>query len=362
MVIIKICKKCKKENSFPDNRYKICDGCKNKNNKIKDETKKEIIKTNSDINIKHIYFIFHEIILYLSITDISNIFFTSKECNYFMKKIPSFIYRNIADRDFGYLKPNNNVDTNILFFYCLMLDTGVVCNKCFNYITECNKKCYNYKNISKSECLKYYEMTNQELDNFEYEKKYITYYRKYGIFYNHYNIRNYIIKKYSGLTNFYSFKKFLNEKREIKRLKIFKKKEENIIEFNIWKSNYLNSFDYNNLSPEEKKIQLDKTIIDNNLEINFEDNDTSEYLYYNFINGSFNDKSIDEICAIIKLEKILLEYGYAVLDIFMYECLNDLEKYMFKNRKKTTYMWFNAVEDVHKKYKSKFEKIRYIIF
>ena len=79
-----------------------------------------------------------------------------------------------------------------------------------------------------------------------------------------------------------------------------------------------------------------------------------------FINGSLTAMSLEHIVALIKMTTILFSYSYVIFSEYHDECKNAIIRNMFdnRNRKCRVYTWLDAVDNVHKKYKLRFSKIR----
>ncbi len=346
MVIIN-CKKCLKEHVMPSRRFKICTNCNPKNKKIK-FTSTTIINLEplNRNRLLDIFYLINEISSYLTIYELYSFYQTCKEFKNILHLSQLWYYMYLRD-----FKIPVEIDS---FKFAIALDSGIICNICLS--NECNyRRCVYSKNISKTICLEYYRLTEKELNEISSNVKYNNFYRKYITMFNHREIKDFVVKKYFGFTNFLIYRNKLdNIKRERK-----KKREENRIkkekEFLKWKEDYKNSFDYSKMSNNERE---------NLLNLEFQKNSMirrrDSRLCKEFIRGNVNDKSIEHIIAILKLTFILFTYNHIIYTIYNEECNLHLEKVMFNNRKKNNYTWLNAVEDTHNTYRNRFNSI--IIF
>ena len=313
-------------------------------------------------NFEDILCILNEITSFLTITDIYSLSITSKEINNSIFNSP-VICNYIFDRDFKTAKKFYDKRHNIhsMFSFFLAIDFGIICERCYTLVKNCDKKICPIRNkISKTECIKYYELKDKDLEKFPFDEKYISIYKKTGIFYDHYDIRKYTFMKYGGLTSFNLIKKIKNEKRKLRQLKMLKKKEDNLAIFNDWKNTYINSFIYNNLTSEQRQMLLDNQLETYDIKLSVFKN---HLLYWEFINYNRYDiknMCVEHIAAIMKMINIMYDYEDAEYgDYLYYEFIDDfyiqIEKMMFKKRKKKFYTWIKAVDDLYSKiYRNKF--------
>jgi hypothetical protein len=350
MIIIN-CKKCKNGVEVPDKRYKICLQCKNG---IAITTPLSIIKSPTN-NIQNVFFLLETISSYLTIYETYNLYQTCKE----FQSILSFekIWIDKINNDFNISYPISGYENINPIKIAIALDTYIICYCCKQFFTEkCLRDCiYSYKKISKTECLDYYKLTEKELLQFQPEVKYNNFYRKYITLFNFKEIRHYISYKYMGVTNFKLFKIILNYKKSIKKQKMVENKTKKEYEFLVWKEMYLKTFNYKDLNNNERKDLLQSYLSNESLDIR-----KDSKLCKDFIKGLIIDKSVEHIVAIIKLTRILFSYNHIIYSIYNEECIERLEKIMFKNYKKKKYNWLNAVEEVHTIFKTRFSSIRII--
>ena len=313
-----------------------------------------------DKNFEDIISILHEITKFLTINDIYSLTLSSKEINNNIIESPVILHY-ILDRDF------KNVysiiyNTKSLFSFCLGIERGIICERCYKFIKDCDRKiCPIRSTVSKTECLKFYELTEDDLDNFSFEKKYISIYKKVGIFYNHYDIRKYTFLKYGGLTNFNIIKKIKDEKRKLRQLKMLKKREENLAMFNDWEITYKNSFNYNDLTTDERKSLLDIELKAYDIKLSVIKNNLLYWKFINYNKNNVKNMCVQHVAAIIKMINIIYDYEDAQYgDFLFYEFIDEfyvqLKKMMFKKRKNKFYTWIKAVDDLYSKiYRNKFE-------
>ena len=312
MVIIN-CKKCSKEIEMPNKRYKICFICNRKNNKekINDFIVNNVIITSSNDNrLLDIYYLINEISTYLTIYELYSFYQTSKETKNIINK--SKIWKYMCNRDFKIDREFNIDDISLKF--AIGLDSAEICNSCLTY--NCNyRRCIYSKNISKTVCKQYYKLCDDELSQISHNIKYNNFYQKEITMFNQKNVKYFIVKKYHGLTNFVMYRNKLDniiqenkKKREESKLK----KEE---EFQEWKKEYVKTFNYCNMTNEERRILLDRKLNDINL-IRRHDSILSK----KFIKGRVKDKSIDHIVSILKLTQILFSYNHIIYSTYNEEC------------------------------------------
>ena len=349
------CNKCKIVTEVPDRRYKTCLKCKN-GNKNNITIKESYDNSSNDNNIQYIFFLIENISSYLTIYEIYCLYQTCKE----FQSILSFekIWTDKMNKDFNIRYPLSEYENINPMKTAIALDTFIICYCCKQLFTQkCLKDCiYSWKKISKTECLDYYKLTENELLQFQPEVKYNNFYRKYTTMFNFKEIRQYVSYKYKGVTNFKSFKTILNNKKNIKRQQMLENKIKKENSFTTWKEFYVKTFNYQSLSKEERRELLKSHLEQESLYIR-----TDSKLCKDFINGLITDKSLEHIIAIIKLTHILHSYNHVVYSIYNDDCIDRLEKIMFKNCKKKNYNWLNAVEEVHKIFKTRFSNI-YILY
>lgn len=348
MVIIN-CKKCAKDFEMPNKRYKICYHCsRKKNNKddivIKNNVNDNIISNNN--RLLDIYFLIDEISSYLTIYELYSFYLTCKENKDIIDS--SKIWKYMCNRDFKI-----NID-DMSFKTAIGFDSCQLCNVCLTY--NCNyRQCIYVKNISKTLCQEYYKLSNEELSQIKSNVKYNNFYKKEITLFNQRHIKYFIVNKHHGLTNFIMYRNKLDNIKEEKR----KKREENKIkrekEFRKWKEEYIKTFNYSNMTNQERMDLIDLELSKNDMKRR---NDSM--LCKEFIKGRVRDKSIEHIVAILKMTKILFSYNHIIYTMYNNDCNAYLEKLMFKNKKKTYYTWLNAVDDTHKNYRNRFSSITII--
>ena len=352
MVSIK-CNKCHSEIEVSDKRYKLCDKCKPN----KKPTSYSLQKfNNSSINyITEIVFLIPEIASYLTIYETYSLYQTCKE----NKDILSVndIWLNLLLRDFNIEYPIPTFILTSPIKIAVAIDTFIICFHCKKLYTEkCIPGCiFKYKNISKTECLDYYQLTLNELSKFQCQVKYNNFFRKNITLYNFKEIQHYVSHKYKGVTNFKLFRDIINNKKLLKQKLRLKNKENNDILFINWKNEYINTFNYSELTPNERAELLNLKLLENNI---IRRNDSK--LCKAFINGYVTEKSIDHIVSIIAMTRILFSYNHIVYTEFNEICNLNLEKLMFKNRNKVIYNWIDTVEETHNTLKKRFLRYNYI--
>jgi len=173
------------------------------------------------------------------------------------------------------------------------------------------------------------------------------------------------------------------ECKEQKRIKRIENAQRKLQEFENWKEGYLQTFDYTDFSNSERRDLLDEYLLQHDMERR-----EDSQLCQSFIHGGVRDKSIEHIAAILKLTEILFSYSHIVYSYFhetckitleVKKCENDLKNFKKLNKinknsnrlknkvnKRSnlntsinlipTYTWFNAVDDVHDKYRRDFER------
>ena len=125
----------------------------------------------------------------------------------------SQLWKNIFKRDFKLPIEINSFRTAI------GLDSGIICNICLT--NRCNyRRCIYSKSISKTTCLVYYKLTEEELNKINCDTKYNNFYRKYITMFNHRDIKDFVVKKYCGFTNFLLYRKKLDDIKKEKKKKM----------------------------------------------------------------------------------------------------------------------------------------------
>lgn len=342
MTIVKKCIKCNIENTFENNRYKICSEC----NVIKKSSKsKEIIKEinkESIFNIESIICVIEEVASFLTIYDIESMSLVSKEYREIIVNHPC-IYKKVLQLD-------NSIDNKVyiqkLFSCYLSVDKGERCVKCCKSYDKCGRRCRLRVNISKTDCMLFYELSENDLGLFRYEKKYIPLYKKYGTFYNRYEIMKYAMKKHGGLTNFNIYKNIKNIKKNKARQVLLENKKDKEFKLGLWKQHYHKSFDYSELTNAQRRNMLFEYCIENDREFR----EDESFIIQDFIDGDLIF-SLDHIIAILKLDEFLEKLNNYVHYNYMYFNYNDtVINLMFNNRfRKKVYTWFDAVENIYKK-------------
>lgn len=342
MVIIN-CKKCLKDIEMPSRRFKICTNCNTRTNKKNEFICLNKIEPSKENRLFEIFYLIKEISSYLTIYELYNFYQTCKEVKHIHDS--SKLWQYILNRDFKLPVEIDSFKTSIA------LDRGIICNICLS--TICNyRRCIYSKNISKTLCLDYYKLTEEELKKINCNVKFNNFYRKNITMFNHREIKDFVVKKYHGITNFLLYRKKLDDiKKENK-----KKREENRIkkekEFLKWKEGYENTFDYSNMTNNERNNLLNLEIKKNNM-IRRRDS----RLCKEFIKGNIKNKSIEHIIAILKLTSILFTYNHIIYTFYNEECNLYIEKVMFNNRKKNNYTWLDAVDYTHNIYRKRFNSI-----
>jgi len=344
MVLI-TCKKCNSNIDMPNKRYKICTNC-NIKTIIK---KKSIITENTlEFNILNIFYLIPEICSYLTLYEIWNTYQTCTE----FKDILSDqkIWFNILKRDYGNISLFINNKLIEPRRYSLLIESCMICPICKVYLDKCNTHCLlRFNKISKTDCLNYYKLELNELLKFPCEIKYNNFFKKNITLYKKNTILNYVTIKYKGWTNFLLFRKNIEHKLHLKKIKIMTNRENKIKDFQNWKQSYINSINYSKLSNIERQNLLDLELEKQNMERR-----EDSLLCKGFINGTVNNKSVDHIVAILKITSYLFTYSHFIYTNFSDICNNNLEQLMFNNRnKKKQYTWYDAVKDTCDKYRNK---------
>ena len=294
----------------------------------------------------------------MTVYDIESISLVSKEYRNIITTHP-VIYKTVIDRDYKDIINNNNVktsDINFLFSFCLGIETGNICYFCNKMKDNCVKGCSFKSRISKTDCKSMYGFSDKELTLFKSESIYIAIYKKYGTIYRHSDIMCFLLKKHGGMTNFLVMNKLNHEKKLKAKLDLQEKRRLKNLEFDSWRHAYFSSNAiYTHLTPEQRKIMLVESLKKQDINLR---NDS--LLGKGFINGSLTAMSLEHIVALIKMTTILFSYSYVIFSEYHDECKNAIIRNMFdnRNRKCRVYTWLDAVDNVHKKYKLRFSKIR----
>ncbi len=393
MVII-TCKKCGEDVDMPSRRFKLCLSCNTRVDKIKksknvEKNKKttqikqikqelaEVIESNSSdlFNIIPDHVI-REISSYLTISEIYNLSRTSREYKSILSETK--MWKNVITRDFSInYEFVEDIYPNVVNF-AHSLDTCQICHVCLLF--DCEKGCTNFnKKVSKTDCLKNYKLTEIELKNVKCDVRYHYIYKKDITLYYYKDLMKFISNKHVGFTNYSIYQANLELIREQKRLKRIENAQRKLREFENWKEGYLQTFDYTGLSNFERRELLDEYLLQHDMERR-----EDSQLCQSFISGNVLDKSIEHIAAILKLTQILFSYSHIVYSNFhenckialeIKKCENDLKQLnknkknnknnteknskRLKNKLKTpssNYTWFDAVNDVHDKYRRDFER------
>jgi hypothetical protein len=353
MVLIN-CKKCNKSVDMPTRCFKLCTDCKI----IKKTVNNKIIKTEKSIStstfdIFNIFYLMTEISSYLTAYDVWSLYKTCKE----FKSIfaDEKIWAEIIQRDYLKTELSMVVNSEVIYNvnpikYAILLETSMICPKCNVFMGKCDKICtMRYNKISKTECLNYYKLTDTEIDNIPHEVKYNNFFKKNITLFKKENILSYVCKKYNGWTNFILFRKNIEHQLELKKIKMLQNLEKKEEEFKEWKNIYNKSFNYRNMENIERQDILDLELRKQKLERR-----EDSMLCKGFINGTVTNKCIEHIVAILKITSILFSYSHIAYTTYTDECNDYLEKLMFKNRKKkSTYTWYDSVNDTHDKFKDK---------
>ena len=354
MVII-TCKKCGKYNEMPSRRFKLCLICNKRIKKV--EKKTEIISSNLFNVIP--YFVIHEISYYLTISEIYNLSKISHEYENILNEVK--IWKNVIKRDFWLnYEFVDDIYPNIINF-AYSIDNYKICYICLLY--NCEKGCINFnKKVSKTNCLKNYKLNEIELKNIDCDIRYHYIYKKYITLYNYKDILQLLSRKYLGFTNYTIYQANLEFIKEQKRLKRIENMEKKLQILENWKDSYILTFDYTYLRSDERRELLDKYLLENGMQRR-----EDSQLCQSFIQGNIRDKSIEHIAAILKLTQILFSYSHIVYSEFHEQCKRALEIKKFeqdlKNSKRNKfpfiYTWFDALNNIHNKYRRKFERYEY---
>ena len=155
------------------------------------------------------HFVIPTIYEYLTITECFNFYQTCKE---FKILIPNNIWKTLILRDFYIDYPSYLQKYQDTFFartcipdikFALGLDNCIICNFCKVINSRCLSTCIIKQNtVSKTTCKTKYKLSDNELKLFKPEIKYNNYYKKNITLYKVKDIKRYICKKYTGITNF----------------------------------------------------------------------------------------------------------------------------------------------------------------
>ena len=388
MVII-TCKKCGEDSDMPSRRFKLCLSCNKRGNKTEknkldklDKNKQEKQKIQETQKVEKVekvetsssdLFNFipenvvHEISSYLTISEVYNLSRTSHEYERILSD-PK-IWKNAITRDFSLnYEFVEDIYPNVINF-AHSLDTCQICHVCL--IHDCEKGCTNFnKKVSKTDCLKNYKLSELDLKNVKCDIRYHYIYKKDITLYYYQDMMKFISNKYVGFTNYAIYQANLELLKEQKRIKRIENAQRKLREFENWKEGYLQTFDYMGLTSSERRDLLDEYLLQHDMERR-----EDSQLCQSFINGGVRDKSIEHIAAILKLTEILFSYSHIVYSHFhenckialeVKKCENDLKQIKklnnnsnrLKNKvnKISTYTWFDAVNDVHDKYRRDFER------
>ena len=234
---------------------------------------------------------------------------------------------------------------NFLKKLVINLDGGVICDLCFGY-KKCIKGCETWKNISKTQCFKQYILNQKDLSSLLSIQKYNYAYRKYTTQYNHWDVKELVVKKYGSMTNVKMFITLLEEKKKQKKLNSQYKKNK---KYNEWKTRYLSTFDYTNLTNQERDILLRETL--NKYIIPIPDEGSiNRDIYMKFVNGETIDKCTEHTAALIVIAESIFNYrGQYELIIYKEQYFKMLIEFKMKNEKKVNYTWISAAIDTIKK-------------
>jgi hypothetical protein len=183
-------KKCKKNTSVPDKRFKNCETCRLKNNFKTDKG----LKNSTENLIQYIYFLIPEICSYLTITEINNVSLTSKENKNILKN--DKIWKLTLYRDYNIIINQN--ENGLISKFAIAIDSCEICQYC--YKVACLRDCINRKNrnIYKTYCKKYYKLSDEELNTVPCHTKYNNLYKKYVTVFKHSDIKKIVCIKYFG--------------------------------------------------------------------------------------------------------------------------------------------------------------------
>ena len=296
------CKKCKENIDMPSTRFKICNRCNKRNRNRNTSIIVKETKSNES-NILDIFFLLDEIASYLTIYDTYNLYLSCKE---FQKILSAdILWTNMLYRDFNIEYPIQRYEDLSPIKCAILIDTNIICHDCkMIYNKKCTRECsFSLKKISKTKCIQYYQITEDELSQFQRETKYNNFFKKNITMFNNKEIRVFVCRKYKGITNFKLFRQSIEDKKLLKRQKMLDNKNNKEIEFKKWKDEYIKNFDYMSMTNEERHILLINTFKEHNVIYR-----ADSHLCNHFIRGFIDDKCIEHITAIIKMTSILFSY------------------------------------------------------
>lgn len=343
MVIIN-CKKCLKDVDMPNRRFKICINCNTR------KKKQSIEKTDNSTSMLFNYTpenVIYEIVSFLTIADTYNIYLTSKEYKNILTD--EIIWKNHIYRDYNI--------SNFIYkpiYFAINLDLCYICHICLK--TRCEKNCINNKKIFKTSCIKDYYLEEKELDKIQCELKRHSQYKNIMSLYNMSDVLKLVSQKFNGYVNFVHYKNNEIMLKKIKKETQLENNKKKLIEYVSWQKKYRNTFNYSHLSKEQRREMLKEYLSEHNILQR-----ADSQLCISFINGNVKDKSLENIAALLYLTQILFSYSHIVYSNYNEQCKREINLKMFEmdQKKKENYTWFDAVDDVHEKHKSKFNSCRY---
>lgn len=355
MVLIN-CKRCNKDYEMPNKRFKICTNCKPKKTQIEKYNLKE---DKCSFSLLDIFYLITSIIPYLTIYEVYSLYTTCKEIKGILSEDKTWV--NLIKRDYKLVNDcsvriNNAFKPLKPISLAIGLDRCDICHCCqTSHVDRCVRYCdFNYHKISKTDCIEVYKLTLEDLSELSYEIKYNNFFKKYITMFNMKEIKRFVSIKYKGYTNFVLFKNKLDNILTLKR----KKREENKLNkellFEAWKLHYQTTFDYSNMSENERQTLLDLNLLENEM-VRRDDSKLCKA----FIRGYVNDKCVDHVVAILKMTHILFTYNHIAFINFNDRCNSYLEEMMFKNKNKNIYSWIDAVEDTHTRFKKQLLEYKY---
>jgi hypothetical protein len=349
------CKDCSNDVNMPNRKFKICFDCKNKPKKNKKKEvvlfdKSKSIITPSDNRLDNIFFLLVEISTYLTITEIYNLHLTCKEYREILRNIK--LWNDIINKTYN-ISFMNPVDITNIIMLSISLDKCIICEFCLS--KTCNNSCIYTKKISKTDSINYYLLTKDDLATIAPEVKYNNFFKKNITLFNHQEVRQLVCEKYCGYSNFKIFREKIDnikhEKRNI-RLKNLEMKEK---EFQEWRLDYIGSFDYSNLTNNERLDLVNKKLNEYGIVYNPETDPESE-IFMNFVNGYLVNMSVEHIAVLLKLQDILYSYHEVIYLEFYHDISISLDRMMCKKRGKPNYTWHDALIDIYKKYEPRILK------
>lgn len=339
MVIIN-CKKCLIEVEVKNNRFKLCATCGKRNKKIT-----EYVPPSRN-RLEDIHFLFCELLLYMTISDVCNLYLT---CTYNKNSIDNVseihnirgtptlvdIWFLIGKRDLTVTLPHpRNLIINI--------DTGIVCQLCHRL--SCDEEiCPMYnKKITKTECIETYFAKEDDLQVLSSTKKYHYLYRKYMTLYNLKYLLILLAEKHGGLTNYRIYQQSMQAKKDKRRENKIRRQMEMEESYRLWKQQLEETDNgYSGLEPEERSQILRDHLENNNLGIEY-----GIDICLRFIYGSIRNMSIDEIVAVVYVYKVLHRYDDRIYNNYRDFCTDQLKKKMYRNIHNPNYNWMSAAEDI----------------